>query len=406
MSQKVTAKKPTEEKPKMMIKCQDFEKSRFSFTEIQTEVKNAKYANKNQFTSFARYNYGKGKTPLESQFVFRTDRIKLSQYGIPRPEEVTEEMKAAFDKKKSDRERCSLKIPYDKSQAGCVELFEMFTKVDEYMSVNKDKLFPGKLAKFAKLYDYTPIVRKPQDIINIDGEEEEEDTKPKKKTDSKTEEKERFDYTKLKFNVEFGSGDIKTKFFVRENGVPVPKDLKSLDQVRENVTWNSTIQFFASLSKIWVSKSGDKNGRRSYGVTFKIEQLEVVEKAESSAGNKQTFSKYMFDDDNTTKATEDATEDAGEEVAEDAGEGEGEDADADADAGEEADADAEEVDAEEEDAEAEEEAEEEADEEEPEPEPEPVKPKVVAKKAPVQAKVVEAKPAAKKTTPKPVPKKK
>jgi len=130
-------------------------------------------------------------------------------------------------------------------------------------------------------------------------------TKVSGKTDSKDDNK-KMKYAKFKLDLDFNTQKLNTFVFLREEGIPVLQDVKTLSGLRPVSPWGSTVQMIVAMNKIWISKSANESGKRKYGVTFKINQLEVVERPEY-AGNKASFSTYMMDnsdndtdDENTT----------------------------------------------------------------------------------------------------------
>ena len=257
---------------RLMIDVADFNVTKWSNTEIDFE--DEKNKNSNQFTCYGRYNYGKESSPVQNQLVFKTGPIKLVTYGIPSLGQYA----------KTDKDRCYVKVPYDTSQESCVQLFKMFQALDAWAVKNKDKFFTGKLSKFAKIYDYTPIVRKPQEAIPLDDE----DGESKPKSDKPM-------YAKVKINTDWQTGDVNTTVFVREDGVPVKQEVKTVTDMANLVTWQSTIQMICSANKLWFGKSADKAGRRQYGIAFKLLQCEVTEKVGGSSA-KSDFTTYAFDD--------------------------------------------------------------------------------------------------------------
>ena len=257
---------------RLMIDVADFNVTKWSNTEIDFE--DEKNKNSNQFTCYGRYNYGKESSPVQNQLVFKTGPIKLVTYGIPQLGQYA----------KTDKDRCYVKVPYDTSQESCVQLFKMFQALDAWAVKNKDKFFTGKLSKFAKIYDYTPIVRKPQEAIPLDDEEGE--SKPKSDKPM---------YAKVKINTDWQSGDVTTTVFVREDGLPVKQEVKTVTDMANLVTWQSTIQMICAANKLWFGKSADKAGRRQYGIAFKLLQCEVTEKVGGSSA-KSDFTTYAFDD--------------------------------------------------------------------------------------------------------------
>ena len=260
---------------RLMIDVADFNITKWSNTEIDFEAENNK--NGNQFTCYGRYNYGKESSPVQNQLVFKTGSVKLITYGIPQLGQYA----------KTDKDRSYVKIPYDTNQESCVSLFKMFQALDAWAIKNKDKFFTGKLSKFAKLYDYTPIVRKPQEAISLDDDEGDE-----KKQSSNQSEKPM--YAKLKISTDWQSGDVNTTVFLREDGVPVKQEVNTVTDMAALVTWQSTIQMICACNKFWFGKSADKSGRRQYGLTFKVLQCEVTDKPSGSA--KSDFTTYAFDD--------------------------------------------------------------------------------------------------------------
>jgi hypothetical protein len=257
---------------RLMIDVADFNVTKWSNTEIDFEDEKTK--NSNQFTCYGRYNYGKESSPVQNQLVFKTGAIKLVTYGIPQLGTYA----------KTDKDRCYIKVPYDTSQDSCVQLFKMFQSLDAWAVKNKDKFFTGKLSKFAKMYDYTPIVRKPQEAISMDDEEGE----AKPKSDKPM-------YAKIKINTDWQSGDVTTTVFVREDGSPVKQEVNTVTDMATLVTWQSTVQMICAANKLWFGKSADKAGRRQYGIAFKLLQCEVTEKVGGSS-TKSDFTTYAFDD--------------------------------------------------------------------------------------------------------------
>jgi hypothetical protein len=269
----VSGAKPSKGGKRLMIDVSDFKVTNWSNTEIDFE--DEKNKNGNQFTCYGRYNYGKESSPVQNQLVFKTGPVKLVTYGIPQLGQYA----------KTDKDRSYIKLPYDTTQQSCVSLFKMFEALDSWAIKNKDKFFTGKLSKFAKIYDYTPIVRKPQEAIPLDDDEQ-ADAKPKS---------EKLMYAKLKISTDWQSGDVNTTVFAREDGVPVKQEVKTVTEMANLVTWQSTIQMICAANKLWFGKSADKQGRRQYGISFKLLQCEVVERT-GSASAKADFTSYAFDD--------------------------------------------------------------------------------------------------------------
>ena len=262
---------------RLMIEDSEFKIANWSHSEIDFE--NDMNKNGNQFSCFGRYNYGKESSPVQNQLVFKTGRLPITTYGIP----------PLGTYAKTDKDRSYIKIPYDTSQESYVNLFKMFEELDSWAIKNKDKFFTGKLSKFTKLYDYTPIVRKPQEIIAIDDDDD--DTSKKSKNSS-----ERPMYAKIKISTDWKTGEVDTTVFLREDGMPVKQEVKTITDMASLVTWQSTIQMICSCTKLWFGKSADKTGRRQYGIAFKILQCEVIERPLGGPKAKSDFTTYAFDD--------------------------------------------------------------------------------------------------------------
>ncbi len=258
---------------RLMIDVVDFDITKWSSTEIDFEAEQNKTGN--QITCYGRYNYGKISSPVENQLVFKTGSIKLVTYGIPQLGQYA----------KTDKDRSYIKIPFDKNQESCIALFNMFEAMDKWAIKNKEKFFTGKLSKFSKVYDYTPIVRKPQEAIPLDDEDE--DHKPKQQHEKPM-------YAKIKISTDWQTQEVNTTVFLREDGIPVKQEVKTITDMANLVTWQSAIQMICACNKLWFGKSADKTGRRQFGLAFKILQCEVTEK--SGGGVKSDFSTYAFDD--------------------------------------------------------------------------------------------------------------
>lgn len=289
MSQKVTESKPSSNtnKPRgkstktFLLKPVDFNPSKFSFTDVQMDNKNSKIQNKNQFIAFPRYNFGKNNEKVEQGLVFRTDAIKITRYGVPREEQKDDNVPAGKQVGPANElDKACIKVPHDETQESCVKLFKMLLQLDEYMIANSSKLFTGALSKFAKMYEYQPIVRVPETPETDDGKT------PEKKPG----------YAKFKFDTEYSTGNITTNIFVREDGVPVLQNVKTVPELRKTIPWNSTVQMIVSANKIWLAKSAISGGKRKFGVTFKVQQIEVTDRPASS-NNKEAFKTYMMNDD-------------------------------------------------------------------------------------------------------------
>ena len=346
-----------------------FDPKKLSFTELQKNSERSK----SQMISFPRYKFDSG---VESNFVFQTATVNITQYGLPRLGEYY----------KSDDARAFLKVPLDPSQPACVEMEKMLLSLDKTVLKNKEKVL-AFLDKYIKLYKYQPIVREP--VVNDDLAQIVDDDK---KTEG--EQKERCNYFKVKLDTEYQTGKINTLVFLKtkdsDGKVSREKiEIGTVTDLEQYISLGCSVRLVLMANKLWVAKNKDAAGDRKFGVTLKALQMEI-EPRESSGSIRQDFGNYAFVDDDeeekeTTAAVEEENDEEDEEDEEEVEaevEAEGdEEGDEEEDEGdedeEEEDEDDEEVEADED----EEDEEEEDDEPEPEPEPEPVVIKKAVKKS-------------------------
>jgi hypothetical protein len=105
------------------ISCEQFDKDSFGVSKID---KNSKYNVNGAYLTFPDYIYPDGK---ETNFVFKTPEIKITQYGLPAI--------GAFYQNDSDRS--FIKVPLDPAQSGCMKLKSMLLQIDECMKNNSLK---------------------------------------------------------------------------------------------------------------------------------------------------------------------------------------------------------------------------------------------------------------------------
>jgi hypothetical protein len=263
-----------------LIQTKDFDISKWSFQDI--DLKNERNQKAKQYCAYGRYNYGKESSPDVGQLVFNTGPIKLVTYGIPSLGEYA----------KTDEDRCYIKIPCDPEQQSCVDLFKMFRDLDEWVDKNKDSFFKDELAKLKDKYVYSPIVKVPEDTD--DG-------------------KKKLEYAKFKLSVDWDTKNVDTQLYVREDGKPVHKKVKTVTDVAQFVTWNSVINCGVACNKLWFSKSADaKTKTRTFGVSFKILQCEVVERSQTGSA-KQIYKNYMFGGGEQVEVKEDSVSESDSE---------------------------------------------------------------------------------------------
>lgn len=274
------------------VHCGKFESSRYSYTDL--EVENVR--NKAQMISYPRYSHPNGG---DGGFVFQTDWINFTQYGLPK------KGTKAGDYYMEDKDRCFLKVPLDKSQEACVQLENMLMEIDKYNVKNVETIFKNFAAsknvtpaKAAKLFTYQPAVRTPQD----DDELAEVDGKPSNSnTGSGKPKTERFKYCKMQFNSSYPDKTITTQVYLREGegeNVKItevsPKTPTELEDL--GLGWGSSVRMIVMINKLWAAKSTNQTTKtRSYGISMKIMQLEIIPRVRQGS-IKDQFTKYAFID--------------------------------------------------------------------------------------------------------------
>jgi hypothetical protein len=275
VTQKNVKQQQNTTKQTMMIDIENFNIKNFAVKEFN--YKDDKQKNSKQFMTYCNYNFGSKQTPVLGQLVFKTKPIKLVEYGIPPLSIEKDGQTIVFAK--NDKEREYLKVPHDKEQESCNELFTLLQSIDDWVVSNKEQVFFGEFSQKAKEYKYSPIVKSPQT-----------EQKENKKT---------YDYCKLKLNSDFNSGNLETHLYKLNNdGTPVEiEDVNTVTKLAEHITWNSTVQFVITCNKLWYAKTklpGAEN--KQFGFSFKIQQILLVEQASGKAKN--DFKTFAFSNDN------------------------------------------------------------------------------------------------------------
>lgn len=231
-----------------IISCKLFDINKLSFTEF-TEYEGTPAIK----TSFPKYEYTQNNS---NNLIFETDLIKFTQYGIP-----------CLNKHiyKTDKDRRLIKIPYDPLQPACVELFQMLKMIDDYMINKKQNLFGNK----APQYKYIPLIKTPE---NNNDDDDDDDKNPKHKKIKKN------DYCIVKFITNYESGELITAVFEKKDKFnPIHLDIKTITDLAQHLTWNSSARFIITVNKIWCEKYSKKKGEpKDYGVVLKCYQVEIV----------------------------------------------------------------------------------------------------------------------------------
>lgn len=259
------------------VSYKNLDPTRLSFTKLEKNERN-----KTQKVSFARYRHDNGETSL----IFQTPKIKLTQHGIPTLGEFY----------KKDQDRQFIKLPYDTNQP---EALELKTKLQEIDAMLEDVSTKGEiLGRHADKYIYSSLVKTPQDHVLIDEDDDDyKDTKKRKP-------KEKYNYTKAKFDIDFNTKELNTVVYKtlgevesREKGKKREQvDIKTMDQLANFVKFNSTVRLLIMVNKLWAATTADKSGKLSYGLGLKVIQIEV-EPSEGKNSVKENFKEDSFIDD-------------------------------------------------------------------------------------------------------------
>ena len=242
------------------VKSNHFDPDLMSFTELKKNDRVS--AQKLAYPRYTDRKYG------ETNPVIQFPRIQLDQYGIPQLGEFYE----------SDADRKFIKVPLGPEHD---ELREMLERIDERVGGEmKESILGSKHEK----YMYQPIVRRREAPDDDSDEEGEKDTRVW------------HPYIKAMLDVDYTTGHLKTKVFVRNTDPAATEkrtllDITTITELTEYVNYMSTIRPIVMFNKLYAANSANQSGKRMYGVTMKIVQLEV----EPSSGAAGVRSQYQTD---------------------------------------------------------------------------------------------------------------
>lgn len=249
----------------------NFNINTFSLTDLEIDNERSKA----QMICYPRIN--------NATCVFQTEEINMTQYGIP----------PLGDFAKTDAQRTTLKFPFDPKQPTCEVMKNSFDRIDAYMEKNVDVIFLpiNQLQKNPLKFDYVPIVREPSDdadklIIAKPGAQ------------PAAEKKEKFKFWKAKLDLDFATGRVLTKVYVKDPTNPTAKpELVKVDSptdLENYLNWNSKIKMIVMMNKMWADKMPKEKGKdRKYGLGFKILQMEITPR-EKNNSFKDEISNYAF----------------------------------------------------------------------------------------------------------------
>ncbi len=219
-----------------------------------------------KFKKFDEPNFGKGKDTkpssqlisfTEKEFDIQTPWIKLYTYGIPRLGQYY----------KTDSSRTFIKVPLNQDDSDVTEFLTKMQGIDEYMKSKEFKTM--QFGAKADKYNYINIVRFPEE----DEEEENKSKYPKPP------------YMKIKIDLHWNpdtTAEPKIKTAVStsilKDGVRVNenKNIESMTEFADLVSYNSTIRMIIKPVKAWCEKKAKSgNSHMLYGVTFKLIKVQV-----------------------------------------------------------------------------------------------------------------------------------
>jgi hypothetical protein len=202
--------------------------------------------------------------------------MTLSTYGIPgKLDKNGKPLLNQGGQPLSDRERGKLKIPFDLNDPEAKKLYEVLTAIDQKCEDEKELIWGDK--KKANAYKYQSLVRQPAE--NPDAPED-APVKP--------------DYITLKFDLDYKSGEVKSKLYKNTDGDRTEIEALTLDEVQKHVRYKCEFRPVFSLCKLFGSKAAGDDGKRKFGIGLKLKHIEV-KPSEMSAQDEQEA--FVDDDD-------------------------------------------------------------------------------------------------------------
>lgn len=191
-----------------------------------TELKKNKYS-KLQMVSFVHYD---SNLPL----IIQLPKIHLETYGIPRISQYITE----------DSKRMVVKVPLNTlTDSKILELSKILIDIDTHVS--SPEFACHVLGENYKKYSYSPIYRHIDDVDKLD-------------------------YFKLKLDVDYQNGSIKTQLY--KDGEQV-QDIKNINDFSRVLCYNSKFTGVVKIDKIWAQPSSLNNP--IWGVSLKLIKARV-----------------------------------------------------------------------------------------------------------------------------------
>lgn len=186
-------------------------------------------------------------------FVFQTDFIHLTTYGIPR-------FNCSYHQ--TDYQRQYMHLPLDPQQPSCTILEKKLNEIDDKICNNKENIFkPLESKKIIDSMSYGPCVKEKID----DDMDYNKNFKKIKKIKPK--------YCKLKINPNV------VKLFVRdtEDSPPYYVKTNTITDIEQYVCFKSLIKLIVVMDKLWANKILNHHTKhRNYGVSLSIIAIDVI----------------------------------------------------------------------------------------------------------------------------------
>ena len=258
----------------------DFKPENLSSTKLEENDRS-----NGQLVGYPRYQVNKIETKLELQLPWKV----IDAYGIP----VLNERTKKFFPTESSRGHMRYPLGGINDEEKAAEA--NFRELDKiYGSDEKKKELFG--ATKGKKYEYTPMVRDPQEA-SVDDED---DPPMKKESDKPPPYKPA--YAKFKLDLEWPDNKVKTKVFESLLDPKTGKrtrtkvDVETIDDIAAVVRYKSNVRCIVAPVKFWAHPSSKKDPQ--YGIVWKLLRVEV-DKVPGMDLYKSTFESENFIDSDT-----------------------------------------------------------------------------------------------------------
>ena len=238
---------------KITKKYSQFVPSRIQFTDLEENSRS-----KGQKISYVRYNDEKKG---EQTLLLQSPHIELNTYGIPKK----------GDYYPDEKQRAFLKCPLDLDGDETKTFYEKLVELDKLLDSDEMRGQIFGSVKKSKGYKYQPIVRQSAQQTIDENSDSDGEGEGDKSAQTKTSYP-RPPYFKAKFNLDYETGNIKTKMYKSENGTRTKFNVTDLESVETLVTYRSKVRMVVMPNKLWALKTFDG---KKYGLSFKIMHMEV-----------------------------------------------------------------------------------------------------------------------------------